>query len=221
VIPPSSTPQPDPTAGITMAHNLLDAKFCTVPATAPDPATYNPRPISAGGSLATGWNVELFPFTSPYKVYAGRCTWADPARYGAAATPFSLSTPAVAPGGSIGTMTVREPATNIRVTRGGSNRSNAYIFAYPTGADCNSPTNAIKLGPTQSSDGKVQYPGLPFGDYEICAQYTTGGNTYKSSNRTIQNRTPTGTTTVTTLDISTSTTGTCTDPTPPPPEDGT
>jgi hypothetical protein len=226
VIPPSSTPQPDPTAGITMAHNLLDAKFCTVPATAPDPDVYDPRPLPTG-DLATGWNVELFPFTSPYKVYAGRCTWADPARYGAAATPFSLSTPAITPGGSIGTMTVREPATNLRVTRGGSgsgtNRSGAYIHAYPTGADCNSPSNEIVLGPTQSS-GIVQYPGLPFGDYELCADWRSGGSYWKTTTTTtIQNRIPTGTTTQTRLSISNNSTanGRCTDPTPPPPEDGT
>ncbi|HET8757786.1 MAG TPA: hypothetical protein VFM58_17335 [Solirubrobacteraceae bacterium] len=218
VIPPSSTPVADPSAGVTVAHNLLDAGFCTVPSTAPDPATYDPRPAPTG-SLGTGFNIELFPFTSPYKVYAGRCTWADPAKWGAAA--WSFSTPAVTPGGSVGTITVREPATNLRVTRGGSNRSGAYIHAYPTGADCNSPTNEIVLGPTQSN-GVVQYPGLPFGDYELCADWRSSGRWYKTGSvTTIQNRVATGATTQRQLDISTSSSSQCADPTPPAPEDGT
>ncbi|HEX5618711.1 MAG TPA: hypothetical protein VFX51_09835 [Solirubrobacteraceae bacterium] len=224
VIPPSSTPVADPTTGVTVAHNLLDAKFCTVPSNAPNPATYDPRPLPTANGLPTGFtNVELFPFTTPYKVYAGRCTYADPARYGATAAPFSFSTPAITPSGSFGTITVREPATKIQVTRGGSNRQTAYIHAYPTGADCNSPSNDIVLGPTLST-GFVQYPGLPFGDYEICAEYLSSGVWWRSPGKTIQNRTPTGTTTTTTLDIANS--GTtyderCSDPTPPPVEDGT
>jgi Tfp pilus assembly protein PilV len=224
VIPPSSTPVADPTTGVTFGHNLLDAKFCTVPETAPDPAVYDPRPLPQANGLPTGFTgVNLFPFTTPYKVYAGRCTYADPAKWGAAA--WSFSTPAIAPGGNFGTITVREPATKILVNRGGTPRQTAYIHAYPTGADCNSPSNDIVLGPTQST-GIVQYPGLPFGDYEICAEYlsTSTGIWWRSPAKTIQNRTATGTTTQTTLDIANS--GTtyderCSDPTPPPPEDGT
>jgi Tfp pilus assembly protein PilV len=224
VIPPATTPVADPTTGVTFGHNLLDAKFCTVPAAAPNPATYDPRPIPTG-SLATGFTgVELFPFATPYKVYAGRCTWADPAKWGANA--WSFSTPAVTPGGSFGTISVREPATNLRVTRGGSgsgtSRSGAYIHAYPTGADCNDPSNEIVLGPTLST-GVVQYPGLPFGDYELCADWRSSGSYWKTtSTTTIQNRVATGATTQTRLSISNNSTanGQCTDPTPPTPDDG-
>jgi Tfp pilus assembly protein PilV len=226
VIPPSSTAVNDPSTGVTLAHNGLDAKFCTVPSTAvnSDPLVTDPR-LQPTGDLYAAFNVEVFPFTTPYKVYAGRCTWADPARYGAGAAPFSISTPAVTPGGSIGTIAVREPATNLRVTRGGSgsgtNRSGAYIHAYPTGADCNAPSNEIVLGPTQSN-GVVQYPGLPFGDYELCADWRSGSSYWKtSSSTTIQNRVATGATTQTRLSISNSTAnGRCEDPSPPPPEDG-
>jgi hypothetical protein len=224
LIPPATTPVADPTTGVTFGHNLLDAKFCTVPSTAPDPATYDPRPLPQANGLPTGFTgVELFPFATTYKVYAGRCTWADPSKWGASA----VSTPAIAPGGNFGTITVREPATNLRVTRGGTgsgtNRSGAYIHAYPTGADCNAPSNEIVLGPTQST-GVVQYPGLPFGDYELCADWRSGSSYWKTTTTTtIQNRVAGGATTQTRLSISNNSTanGQCTDPTPPQPEDGT
>jgi Tfp pilus assembly protein PilV len=204
LIPPATTPVADPSTGVTVAHTGLQTQFCTVPATAP-------------ATPATSFGLELFPFKTPYKVFAGRCLGADPSKYGVTA----VSTPTLTPGGSAGTITVREPATKITVTRGtGTPRSGAYIHAYPTGADCD---EEIILGPTLST-GIVANPGLPFGDYEVCADWKSGSSTWKTSTiPTLQNRVAGGATTTTTLNISTSSTanGACADPTPPTPDDGT
>jgi hypothetical protein len=208
LIPPATTPVADPSTGVTVAHTGLQTQFCTVPASAP-------------ATPASSFGLELFPFKTPYKIFSGRCLGADPSKYGTTA----VSTPALTPGGSAGTITVREPATNLRVTRGGTatanRRSGAYIYAYPKGADCD---EEIVLGPTLStpsaSIGKVQYPGLPFGDYELCAQWTSSGQIYKSPITTIQNRVAGGATTETILNISTTASTACADPTPPTPDDG-
>jgi Tfp pilus assembly protein PilE len=209
LIPPATTPVADPSTGVTVAHTGLQTQFCTVPATAP-------------ATPASTFGLELFPFKTPYKIFSGRCLGADPSKYGTTA----VSTPALTPGGSAGTITVREPATNLRVSRGGGTnwRSGAVIHAYPTGADCD---EEITLGPTLStpsgSIGKVQFPGLPFGDYQVCADWKSGSSTWKTNTiPTIQNRAAGGATTTTILDISNSSTanGACADPTPPVPDDG-
>jgi Tfp pilus assembly protein PilV len=211
LIPPATTPVADPSTGVTVAHTGLQTQFCTVPAAAPNPSPS----VNPPANFPTSFGLELFPFKTPYKVFAGRCLGADPSKYGTTA----VSTPALTPGSSAGTITVREPATNLLIRRNSSNRSGAYIYAYPTGADCDEP---IVLGPTLST-GKVQYPGLPFGDYEVCASWISSGNTYKSGITTIQNRTAGGASSSTTINISNtaSTTGDCADPTPPTPDDGT
>ncbi len=202
VIPPSSTPVDDESTGVTVAHTGLQTGFLTFLDSNP---TFTPY---------TSFTFDLFPFATPYKVYSGRCTWADPSRYGVSAVSVATT-----PGVNAGTFTVREPATNLLVKFNGSLRSGAEIHAYPTGTDCD---EEIVLSPTLNT-GKVAKPGLPFGDYQFCAEYTSSGTTYHVTDTTVvQNRTPTGTTTSRTLSIprTTGAIGPCADPTPPVADDG-
>jgi hypothetical protein len=165
---------------------------------------------------ATTFDLDrLFPFRDPYKAYAGTCTGADPALY--VPTYFediTLFNQRLERGTTYGPLQILEPATNLRVQRGGSNRSNAYIIATPTDESCEGVT-PITLGPTNSS-GVVPQPGLPFGDYSLCAQWTSSGSTWRSPAVAITNRDPAGaprsttippvTVTPTTLAISSSST---------------
>jgi Tfp pilus assembly protein PilV len=208
IIPPATTPVADESTGVTVAQNGLQAGFLTFP------ATYGALP-----PYPSSYTFDLFPFTTPYKVYSGRCTYADPTRYGVPAV--SLAT---TPGVNAGTFTVREPATNLLIKRVSGTGSTvladaAYIYAYPTGADCD---EQIVLGPTDTT-GKVAKPGLPFGDYQFCAERTSSGTTRHITDTTIvPNKTPTGTTTTKTLTIpnTTAAIGPCADPTPPVADDG-
>jgi len=198
----TATPADD-SSGVMAAHNGLQTGFETFLNTNPTNTNY------------TSYALELFPFTTPYKIYSGRCTGADPSKF--ISNYFTTHPmPALTPGASAGTLVVREPSTNFIVKRNSSNRSSALIYAYPTGADCNEP---IVLGPTGTGGTVTSNYGLPFGDYEICAQYTTSGSTYHSPTTTFQNRAESGPSAQTTLTIPNSgVNGPCVDPTPPPTE---
>ena len=76
----------------------------------------------------------------------------------------------------------------------------AIVYAYPTHASCAG--QRIPLGTTQTG-GTLPHPGLPFGDYRICAQYTTSGQTYLRTTVTLQNRNPNGMSGSTYVDIPT------------------
>ena len=79
------------------------------------------------------------------------------------------------------------------------------MYAYPVDAECVQ-TPRIFLGTTNAS-GQLPNPGLPFGDYTVCAQWTSGSSTWRV-NGTLQNRTAAGAA-ATTLNIPTSGTNTC------------
>jgi hypothetical protein len=148
---------------------------------------------------------RLFPFPTAYRVYSGRCEGADPFGFNPLyydTTP--LAAPVLAPG-EIRTISVLEPNTNITVRRSSVARSGALVYAYPVDAECVQ-TPRIFLGTTNAS-GLLPNPGLPFGDYTVCAQWTSGSSTWRA-NGTLQNRTAAGAA-ATTLNIPTSGTSTC------------
>jgi hypothetical protein len=171
----------DEASGVTVAHSGLQTGFRVFPGT------------------ATAFNLDrLFPFRDPYRIYAGTCTGADPALY--VPTYFDgipMLNERFEPGTTYGPLNLLEPYVNLRVRRGttssNSNRSNAYIVADPVDESCDG--EQVTLGPTGSS-GTVTYPGLPFGDYSLCAQYTdTSFNpdrTWHVVGPTITNRDPAG-----------------------------
>jgi Tfp pilus assembly protein PilV len=154
----------DPSQGLMAAHTLVSTGF---------------RQTAA--SPFTG----MFPFPDqPYQVYSGTCTGNDPSDW----IPgyFDAHPEAVAqvdPGATGLTRTVIEPSVNVLATyKNGTNpvanASGAIVYAYPRTEGCND--SRVTLG-TTGSDGKVATPGLPFGEYDLCVQYTAKvGSTNKT-----------------------------------------
>src|SRR5206468_10559004 len=94
----------------------------------------------------------LFPFTDGYGVYAGNCASADPAQYNA-----SYITKIVTPFGSHLGITVRKPAINIKVIKGGNPLQGATVKVTPQGSGC------TLTFPTQTtnSSGALPSPAFP------------------------------------------------------------
>ena len=120
---------------------------------------------------------SMFPFLTPYEVYSGTCTANNPASYiDDYFTTRPLAVAKVDPGAIGATRVVLEPAIDVTVTYDGSLRSNARVYAYPKTPDCDGAR--VRLGITDST-GKIPAntewgPGLPFGTYDVCAQYNDG-----------------------------------------------
>lgn len=140
----------------------------------------NSAPSSPQRTIATD---ALFPFSgsngyvSSYQVWGGRCPQQRP--------PATYDAYTVSPGASL-TQNVPEPLLNVSVTFGGTSVRPGHLkmsFASSTGTSCTdawSPTIAT----ANSGTGWLANPGQPFADgttgvLTVCADYTTGGRTYK------------------------------------------
>lgn len=116
---------------------------------------------------------KLYPFTNGYTVFSGSCLSADPSQY--VPDYFSNYPGAVtlAPGAVGGSVTLREPALNLKVTKGGSPLSTAKVFVYALSGDCTDNPIYTYAGTTGTnaltSQGTLAFPGLPFGHYKVCA----------------------------------------------------
>ena len=120
--------------------------------------------------------VRMFPFyQAPYEVYSGNCTGNNPGGWidGYYAT-HPLAVAQVDPGVAGAARTVLEPSVNVnvryRATATGtvSNVTNAFVYAYPRTAGCKA--GRVLVGTTDN--GVSPTPGLPFGEYDLCIQYT-------------------------------------------------
>jgi len=122
---------------------------------------------------------NLFPFTNGYTFYTGGCTGADPSK--AIPTYFS-SYPGrvILPPGTVGNpIDVFEPSVKIVVQNGTTKQSNVPVWAYPTNTGCDG--TRIYLGVTKSDGtGSIQYDGLPFGNYTLCA-YRSGSTARRAT----------------------------------------
>jgi hypothetical protein len=150
---------------------------------------------------------SMFPFyQAPYEVYSGDCTGNNPG--GWIPGYYATHQPAVAqvdPGVAGPTRTVLEPSVNVtvnyRATSGGSvqNATGATVFAYPRTAGC--APGRVQVGTISGTTSTT--PGLPFGEYDLCVEYT---RSVSSTNKTwrapitrtggapaITNKTPAGT----------------------------
>ncbi len=144
----------------------------------------------------------VYPFTSPYSVFAGNCVGADPARY-PVATPGNPDYRALttATGGQTTAVSIRQPAINVKTTNSSNNPlSGARVRATATAQGCG---GTVDLGPTNAS-GLAPDPGLPYGTYNLCAD--SGGRMVTVSN--VQNDNPNGTALIT-MKPSSGATGTC------------
>jgi Tfp pilus assembly protein PilV len=170
----------EPSATVLAANGELLAGLRTFaltgPVSGPNPAypTDTAQGTYSGKSfLLTG----LFPFTNGYTFYAGRCSGNDPTKKIANYFDTNPGRVTLSPGQAGGSVTVYEPATNIRFKFGSGNATNATVFAYPIGTGCDG--NRIPMGKVLSTTGHVTYQGLPYGDYQICAEYQSGSTWYE------------------------------------------
>jgi type II secretory pathway pseudopilin PulG len=134
------------------------------------------------GSPATSLSASgLFPFTSPYAVYAGLCAQNNPG------TGVGLASVTVNPGQAVApSAPLQIPALQLTVRDGSSSTSpgaaepSAVVRVEDTGCP-DTPTTGFKrsIGPTNSS-GQLPNPGLPYGSYQVCADSNIVylGNTY-------------------------------------------
>ena len=128
---------------------------------------------------------SMFPFyQSPYEVYSGNCTGNNPG--GWINDYYATHQPAVAqvnPGAVGATRTVLEPSVNVNVsykatsTGTTSAATGAAVYAYPRTAGC---TAGQKPVGTVDSSRNSSTPGLPFGEYDLCIQYTRSGKTWRA-----------------------------------------
>jgi Tfp pilus assembly protein PilV len=169
----------EPSATVLGANGELGAGLRTFaltgPVSGPNPAypTDSAQGTYSGKSfLLTG----LFPFTSGYAFYSGRCIGNDPSKKLPGYFDTNPGRVVLAPGEAGGNVTVYEPPTNLRFRFGGSNVTNANVYAYPIGTGCGG--NRIPMGVT-TSNGHVTYQGLPYGDYQICGEYKSSGIWYE------------------------------------------
>jgi len=112
----------------------------------------------------------LFPFTSPYSVYAGTCEGDNPNPSGGANPPPAIVDALVVPGGST-PVTIELPALHLTVWSGteaapGTPVEGAQVKVADT--KC-TPENPLVRTFTTDSAGGLANPGLPFSTYNVCA----------------------------------------------------
>jgi Tfp pilus assembly protein PilV len=109
---------------------------------------------------------SLFPFTTPYTAFAGKCATAAPSW----TTPSSATVP---PAGSVG-LKLRMPAIGVKVRRSGGNLSRpADVTVRPASGACiqtrTLPQAPNPAGDTIPTSGTASTYAFPPGDYIVCA----------------------------------------------------
>lgn len=178
--------------GVAQADKGTDFTIANSGLSSPGTRTFSVG--TAATSMTTGSSV--YPFQDGYVVWSGTCAGNDPRTYSQPAVSVTTNPSAT------GTVVLPEPALNIQVKRGASNYPAARVRITPMTSGCGSVFGGTGL---LDANAKLTNPGLPYGDYKVCADdgtrnFTTG---------TIQNRSPAGTA-LQTLTIPTSgTSGPC------------
>jgi Tfp pilus assembly protein PilV len=128
-------------------------------------------------SLAT-----IFPYPSSYGIYAGTCTANEPQKWGGAkptevqVEPGSLL---VAPKEAL-----IEPALIVLFYKGTKNteplveKPQIFIKDTDSGTECNTTTYQVATyEKPEKTKGDLEQPGLPYGEYTVCAQFVSSGKT--------------------------------------------
>lgn len=124
----------------------------------------------AGDLTAT----PLFPFTSPYAVYAGSCAANNPNPDDLASPPAAaaIADVSVVPG-QTANATIQLPALNLTVMSGSSSSNPGSpvngATVKITDTECEVSGNPVERTYNTNSAGKLDTPGLPYGVYDICA----------------------------------------------------
>jgi hypothetical protein len=140
----------------------------------------------SGTLTATG----LFPFSEQYAVYAGNCARQDPRSAPNAGTAVMQAAPK---GGTVGPVTVRQPAINVDVDRSDTSVQLSGATVTATVDTTLTPGCAGMYTFTTNSNGQIDDPGLPYGYYDLCAHANIGGVTRRVRVADVANTTPSGT----------------------------
>ena len=155
------------------------------------------RSFTADPAAATIAADKLFPFQTPYTVYAGSCPAANPAMYSSTYFNTNQGSVTVTPGGS-NAITVKKPRLSFNRFRAG-NRTTLEVTVRSTDPAC---TDTYDLVLTTDGSGYATPPltGMPFGTYRVCAR---ANGRFKTTNVTL---TSLGGAVVPTLDVRSSST---------------
>lgn len=168
----STTPRPATSLALTAANSGIPS---------PGVRVFSAPAAPLGTIVASG----LFPFTDGYAFYSGGCASAKPTLYQPSYYSTNPGSVTVGPGGSA-TVTVREPAMNIKVTRanlqsGAPAFPTAHVVIKSTSPGC---TDRFEFN-ALTANGELPEPGLPFGTYSVCADdsalYTNPANARRTT----------------------------------------
>lgn len=145
------------------------------------------NPAVRTNSVSTG--KTLFPFTSPYSIWAGSCDSNNPGdRYGtypaAANVPYAEYTVPVnrTPPTSAEDVQLTLPALNLTVYRGTASAPGALASSTTTvrirDRDCSVGGNLVQRTlRLNGTTGKLADPGLPWSDYHVCVRGASDAST--------------------------------------------
>ncbi|HEY6398894.1 MAG TPA: carboxypeptidase-like regulatory domain-containing protein [Solirubrobacteraceae bacterium] len=149
-------------------------------------ASYQPSVTATG----------MFPFSSAYTVYAGSCSANDPRSFG-------VRPPGViVPPGAGANVQFQLPPLYLTVYSGTSSvpgppLTNAHVVVTDQGCGGNPPTAGgaplIKRVFSTNASGQIPNPGLPFGNYTVCADTNAGAASVFALQSNVTNSSLTGT----------------------------
>jgi Tfp pilus assembly protein PilV len=143
-----------------------------------------------GTPVGTITSSSLFPFTDPYAVYAGNCASQDPRTSPNTGTAILQNAPQ---GGTVGPVTVRQPSINVDVDRADTS---AQLSGVPVTATIDAtltPGCGGMFTFTTNANGQIDDPGVPYGTYDLCGQWTNAGVTRRVRIADVANTTANGT----------------------------
>lgn len=155
----------------------------------------------------------LYPFASPYVLYAGSCSSNNPNPTGESNPPGAAAIAnAIAPAGGIAApVTIQLPALEMLVKNGASAVAGAKVTI--TDKTCKEAKGQSlmkrvyttnKSGMPSSSENGVAEPGLPWGTYEVCASANVSGSLKRKKVSSVTVKTLTAATSLT-VDLGNST----------------
>lgn len=210
--PTTSGGVPEPARTVLAANEKLTAKLRSISTPTAPAVTPNPAYPVDGTTTGSVFRLDnLFPFPEGYTFYSGGCLGADPSKLVPNYFSSYSGMVTLAAGETGGSVTVYEPDANFTVTSTtGTPRTGATVYAYPTAQGCTGVR--IPFGTTLST-GKPAYTGLPYGDYDVCAQvWSTSASRWYFATRSVRVDTPNGASTAVSIPVPTSGTasrGTC------------
>jgi type II secretory pathway pseudopilin PulG len=152
---------------------------------------------TVGTYQPTVTGTSMFPFTSAYTVYAGSCSANEPRTY------HARDATAVVPPGGAGNVALQVPPLYLTVYSGtastpGPALMNAHVIVTDQGCGGSPPTAggspSIKRAFMTNSSGQLTNPGLPYGNYTVCADTNAGARSVYSLQTNVANTSLTGTT---------------------------